>query len=118
MPALVQFGDEMKLKSQGLKHFLLHQLYRHPRVLHTTGQARQMLRSLFGAYLANPQEMQPRFAGRFEALRGAADGSVGSVRVIADYIAGMTDRFATREHERLSQLDLLVEPSSSVTEVP
>jgi dGTPase len=62
--------------------------------------------------------MQPRFVARFEAMRGAADGSVGSVRVIADYIAGMTDRFATREHERLSQLDLLGKPSSVDAQTP
>ncbi len=118
MPPLVQFGEEMKLKSQGLKHFLLHQLYRHPRVLHTTGQARQMLRSLFDAYLAHPHEMQPRFVARFEAVRGGSGGAVASARVIADYIAGMTDRFATREHERLSQLDLLGKPSSEDAQVP
>jgi len=118
MPPLVQFGEEMKLKSQGLKHFLLHQLYRHPRVLHTTGQARQMLRSLFDAYLAHPQEMQPRFVARFEAVRGGSGGAVASARVIADYIAGMTDRFATREHERLSQLDLLGKPSSLDAQTP
>ncbi len=113
MPALVQFGEEMKLNSQGLKHFLLHQLYRHPRVLHTTGQARQMLRSLFNGYLAHPQQMQPRFVARFDALHGASGGPTAAARVIADYIAGMTDRFATREHERLMKLDLLIEPSGS-----
>ena len=118
MPALVQFGDEMKLKSQGLKHFLLHQLYRHPRVLHTTGQARQMLRFLFDAYLAHPDEMQPRFVVRFEAMRGASDGSTGWARVVADYIAGMTDRFATHEHDRLMNLHGFVKPSCFVAEAP
>lgn len=118
MPPLVQFGEDMKLRSQGLKHFLLHQLYRHPRVLHTTGEARRMLRSLFEAYRAHPQEMQPRFVARLEALHGASDDSTGAARVIADYIAGMTDRFATREHERLLKLDLLGQPSRSVAEAP
>ena len=118
MPPLVQFGEDMKLRSQGLKHFLLHQLYRHPRVLHTTGEARRMLRSLFEAYRAHPQEMQPRFVARLEALHGPSDDSTGAARVIADYIAGMTDRFATREHERLLKLDLLGQPSRSVAEAP
>ena len=118
MPALVQFGEEMGTKSLVLKHFLLHQLYRHPRVLQTTGQAREMLRALFNAYRAHPQEMQPRFVARFYALQGASGGAVGAARVIADYIAGMTDRFATREHERLMKLDLLIEPSGSVAETP
>ncbi len=118
MPPLVQFGEDMKVRAQGLKHFLLHQLYRHPRVMHTTGEARRMLHSLFEAYRAHPEEMQPRFVARLEALHEASDDSRGAARVIADYIAGMTDRFATREHERLMKLDLLVELSISVTEAP
>lgn len=118
LPPLVQFGKDMKFKSQGLKHFLLHQLYRHPRVLHTIGQARQMLHSLFDAYLAHPDAMQPRFVARVESMHGASTGLTDVARVVADYIAGMTDRFATREHERLMKLDLLIAPSRSVAEAP
>jgi dGTPase len=74
-----------------------------------------MLHSLFGVYLAHPEEMQPRFVARIEATHEASGGSTAAARVIADYIAGMTDRFATREHERLMKRDLLVESSSSVS---
>ncbi|MBT9505990.1 deoxyguanosinetriphosphate triphosphohydrolase [Rhodoferax sp.] len=104
---LMQFGAEMRDKSQALKKFLLHQLYRHPKVMHTTGQAQTVVRELFGLYLDCPQEMQGGFLARSEAVRSAPDGQVLGARVVADYIAGMTDRFAGREHERLTGQRLL-----------
>jgi len=104
---IVQFGQEMRAKSQVLKKFLLHQLYRHPRVMHTTGQAGQVVRELFAAYLDRPQEMRDGFLARSEAARGVPDEVSAAARVVADYIAGMTDRFATREHERLTGCQLL-----------
>lgn len=107
MVPLVQFGPGMRAKSQALKNFLLHQLYRHPRVLYTTGQARQMLAELFAAYLARPQEMKPRFLARCEAARHGPDARSVTARVVADYIAGMTDRFAGHEYERLTGCKLL-----------
>jgi dGTPase len=107
MAPLVQFGADMRVKSQTLKQFLLHQLYRHPRVMHTTGQARQVVRELFAVYLERPQEMQDRFLARSALARGAPDATSAQARVVADYIAGMTDRFAGREHARLTGLKLL-----------
>ena len=107
MPALIQFGAEMQLMSQQLKSFLLNQLYRHPQVLHTTGQAKQVVRELFAIYLAHPQEMADGFLARTDAARGANDETGSAARVVADYIAGMTDRFAGREHQRLAELRLL-----------
>ena len=102
MPPLVGFGATMQGKRQQLKGFLLHQLYRHPQVLHTTGQAKQMVRELFDCYLVRPQEMADGFLARLDASRGASDEATTAVRVVADYIAGMTDRFAGREHQRLT----------------
>jgi dGTPase len=107
MSPLLQFGDDMRRKSQTLKHFLLHQLYRHPQVMHTTGRAKQVVRELFSAYLACPQEMRDGFLARSDAASGAADEASANARVVADYIAGMTDRFAGREHERLTGQRLL-----------
>jgi dGTPase len=104
---LIQFGDEMREKSQTLKQFLLHQLYRHPQVMHTNKQAKQVVRELFCAYLACPQEMQGRFLARSEAASASPDAPRTAARVVADYIAGMTDRFAGREHERLTGQQLL-----------
>jgi dGTPase len=93
---LVAFSSGMKTRSGELKKFLFAQLYRHPQVMHTTGQAQQVVRELFEAYVAQPAEMPIDFAAN-AALH----------RSVADYIAGMTDRFALREHERLTGRKLL-----------
>ena len=78
-----------------LKRFLFTALYRHPQVMQTTDRARQVVVDLFQAYAAAPAEMPPDFAQ-------AADRH----RAVADYIAGMTDRFALREHQRLTGRDV------------
>jgi dGTPase len=93
---LVAFSPSMKSRSQELKKFLFAQLYRHPQVMHTTGQAQQVVRELFEAYVAQPAEMPTDFAANDDLHRS-----------VADYIAGMTDRFALREHERLTGCKLL-----------
>lgn len=106
-PPLLRFGEDMRQKSAVLKNFLLQNLYRHPQVMQTTGQARQVIRELFDAYRSAPQEMQAGFAARTQAARGMAAETTVTLRVVADYIAGMTDRFASREHERLTGRRLL-----------
>jgi dGTPase len=93
---LVAFSAEMKSRSSELKRFLFAQLYRHPQVVQTTGQAKQAVRELFAAYVDRPAEMPAEFA---------ADADLH--RSVADYIAGMTDRYALREHERLTGIKLL-----------
>jgi dGTPase len=107
LPPLVQFGDAMRAKSQTLKKFLYQQLYRHPQVTHTTGLAAQVVTELFAVYQASPHEMQPRFMARSLAAPSGPEAANVRARVVADYIAGMTDRFAGREHERLTGLRLL-----------
>jgi dGTPase len=86
----------MHSQSAQLKKFLFASLYRHPQVTGRMGQAKQAVRELFDAYLAQPGEMRPEFAQRHDRHRA-----------VADYIAGMTDRFALREHERLTGTRLL-----------
>jgi dGTPase len=93
---LVAFSASMKTRSGELKKFLFAQLYRHPQVMHTTGQAQQVVRELFAAYVRQPAEMPTDFAASADLHRS-----------VADYIAGMTDRFALREHERLTGRKLL-----------
>jgi dGTPase len=107
LPRLLQFGQAMQDKSKVLKKFLFVQLYRHPKVMEMTVLAKQVVRELFGLYLARPHEMQGRFLARLQAANGAPDEASAAARVVADYIAGMTDRFAAREHERLTGLKLL-----------
>ena len=109
LPPLITFDDEMRAHSQVLKSFLLRKLYRHPQVVQTMDVAKQVVRDLFGAYSKAPQEMQAGFALR-AAVQSQSDGGTEAamMRVVADYIAGMTDRFAAKEHERLTGLKLLI----------
>ena len=104
---MVRFGDAMRIQSSALKQFLLGNLYRHPRVMNTSDQAKRIVRELFAAYMNAPGEIQPGFAARSVAGPDEHDGLPVTARVVADYIAGMTDRFAAREHERLTGLRLL-----------
>ena len=101
-PALVMFSDAMREGSQLLKRFLFKNLYRHPSVMETTGHAQAIVRDLFAVYLTSPQEMRAAFAEQAEL----DDGPLRA-RAVADFIAGMTDRFAVREHERLTGRRLL-----------
>ena len=96
-PSLVMFGDAMRARSLELKQFLFKNLYRHPRVMETTGRAQEVVRDLFAAYTASPQEMKAAFAEQ-----ASVDCGPRRARAVADFIAGMTDRFAAREHERLT----------------
>lgn len=88
---LVRFGSDMRAQSSALKRFLFANLYRHPQVEATMQAARQIVRELFAAYCADPAQMPASFAARAERER-----------TVADFIAGMTDRFAISEHERLT----------------
>lgn len=88
---LVRFGSDMRAQSSALKSFLFANLYRHPQVEATMQAARQIVRELFAAYCADPAQMPASFAARAERERA-----------VADFIAGMTDRFAISEHERLT----------------
>jgi dGTPase len=95
-PPLVTFSDAMRSKSAALKRFLLDNLYRHAQVVAKTNQARRVVQDLFAAYMNDLAQMPADFATRSDPARA-----------VADYIAGMTDRFAAREHERLTGLKLL-----------
>ncbi|PTT88305.1 deoxyguanosinetriphosphate triphosphohydrolase [Pelomonas sp. HMWF004] len=88
---LVRFSTDMRAQSSALKRFLFANLYRHPQVQSTRARAEQVLRDLFEAYIADAAQMPSDFADRPDRERACAD-----------YIAGMTDRFAIREHHRLT----------------
>ena len=90
-PPLVRFTAEMRDASTQLKRFLFKALYRHEQVNDTTVRAKQVVVELFEVYVDRPQDMPDDFAQRGDRHRA-----------VADYIAGMTDRFAIREHERLT----------------
>jgi dGTPase len=91
---LVCFSPGMRQASTELKRFLFAKLYRHPQVQGTRLKAEQVLRELFEIYVMDPAELP--------ADHAAAAAADGAPRACADYIAGMTDRFALREHQRLT----------------
>lgn len=92
-PPLVGFSDEMAAENRALKAFLRDQLYRHYQVVRMTSKARKIIHDLFAAFGADPRLLPPQYQ-----TRGDREGMP---RVIADYIAGMTDRYAIKEHRRL-----------------
>jgi dGTPase len=91
-PALIAFSARALGETRELKRFLHENLYRHQRVLRTSTKARRIVSDLFGAFLAKPRLLPPDFQARARE---------DTPRAIADYIAGMTDRYAIREHQRL-----------------
>lgn len=98
--ALIGFSSDMHQQNLELKRFLRHELYRHYRVLRMTTKAARVIGALFEAFLADTMLLPPEAAQHVRELEQAS-GSDGRARAVADYIAGMTDRFAITEHERL-----------------
>ena len=97
---LVGFSAAMAAEHLALKRFLMDHLYRHFRVLRMTRKASRVIRELFAAYFEDVRLLPMEH--RDAALEGGErDGLAGKARAVADYIAGMTDRFAIVEHGRL-----------------
>ncbi len=97
---LLRFGDEVAAEHLELKRYLRQHLYRHYKVLRMTTKAGRVVRELFDAMQGDPDLMpteHQQAARRLEAI----DGETGRARAVADYIAGMTDRYAILEHRRL-----------------
>jgi dGTPase len=90
------FSAEMRHNARALKDFLFERMYRHYRVNRMSSKARRVVRDLFGLYLAEPECLP----GEWHRL-APGPGDPQTARVAADYLAGMTDRFALDEHHRL-----------------
>jgi dGTPase len=95
-PALIGFSDTVRQEQLALKGFLNEKLYRHYRVARMSSKARRIVTELFDAFLAEPGLLPPEFQAR------AAEDKP---RAIADYVAGMTDRYAMLEHRRLFAIE-------------
>jgi dGTPase len=93
---IVGFSDEMRRNDRALKDFLFDRMYRHYRVNRMSSKAHRVVHDLFALYLAEPQCL-PR---EWRDLAAGPDDP-RTARVAADYLAGMTDRFALDEHHRL-----------------
>ncbi|WP_035382569.1 deoxyguanosinetriphosphate triphosphohydrolase [Ferriphaselus sp. R-1] len=91
-PSLVGFSAEVREMNRELKRFLHSNLYRHYRVMRMSAKARRIVTDLFAAFMEDPRLLPPQYAHQAEADRA---------RAVADYIAGMTDRYAIREHRRI-----------------
>ncbi len=100
--ALVAFSRDMVEDLSELRAFLMERMYRHWRVNRTRSQARRMLAEMFQLFLAEPDVLPAEWYARTEGRDEA-----GKARVVCDYIAGMTDRYAIEEHRKLFNLDSL-----------
>jgi dGTPase len=95
-PALVAFSEQMYEKNRELKAVLRTHLYRHYRVMRMSSKAHRIISELFQAFMQAPRLLPPQFAEQSEIL---------GARAVADYIAGMTDRYAIREYRRLFAIE-------------
>lgn len=91
-PPLVAFSPALLDEHRELKRFLLHHLYRHYKVARMSAKAGRIITDLYTAFTGDARLLPPKHQER-ESLEGA--------RAVADYIAGMTDRYAMREHRRI-----------------
>jgi dGTPase len=90
---VVGFSPAMAATDRAIKDFLLPRMYRHPRIMRIMGNAQQIVGDLFAHYMARPADMPPEWA------EGCAD-IPGRARRVADFVAGMTDRYALIDHAR------------------
>jgi dGTPase len=96
--ALIAFSPEVAQAEAGIKAFLNERMYRHPRVMRVMGEAEQILFDLFARYQKQPADLPPEWLPRDG---GKAESGPERARRIGNFIAGMTDRFALTEHQRL-----------------
>jgi len=92
---LVAFSSDVRHEADALKKFLFGNLYRHYKVMRMTNKARRIVRELFSAFVQEPRLLPPDYWH---------DDKTVQARAISDYIAGMTDRYAIREHHRLFRM--------------
>jgi dGTPase len=97
-PPLIRFSDTMRAETTALKRFLHANLYRHYQVNRMRVKASRIVHELFDAFMTDPVLLPPDY-------QVAAGDTMKQARKIADYIAGMTDRYAIKEHRRIYSLD-------------
>ena len=95
--SVVQFSPSLWSELKEIRTFLFENMYRAPRVMQQREHAAQVVRDLFEIFMTSPEAMPGNWGG---AIASKAP-DLHKARVVADYIAGMTDRFAQQEHDRL-----------------
>jgi dGTPase len=96
---LAGYSDEMQADNRELRHFLFHNFYRHYRVMRMAVKAERTLTNLFQAYISRPEQLPTETQAR------VTDDAGSLPRVVADYLAGMTDRYAIQEYRRLFDME-------------
>jgi len=98
---LAAFSESMRANDKALKSFLFQHMYRHYKVSRMASKAKRVVRQLFSLFLAEPDCLPPEIQAGHDR-----DDPLDRARVIADYIAGMTDRFALDEYRRLFDMQI------------
>jgi dGTPase len=93
---LVGFSEDTAEAMREMKRYLRHNLYHHYRVRRMSAKARRTVSDIFSTYMDDPRLLPPQDQARLEG-----DDEARRARVVSDYLAGMTDRFAIAEHRRL-----------------
>ncbi|MEZ5832981.1 MAG: deoxyguanosinetriphosphate triphosphohydrolase [Dongiaceae bacterium] len=96
---VIAFSDAMRANDRALKQFLFTRMYRHHRVNQMTMKAKRVVSELFDLHLEQPQCLPPEWQAQVEGADKAS-----AARLVADYIAGMTDKFALETHRHLFDL--------------
>jgi len=103
--AVVEFSSELQKNLQTLREFLQARMYRHDKVNQSCANARKIVKDLFLHFMKEPNTLPKEW---FEAVKGKSADDRAKARLIADYIAGMTDRYAIKEHRRLFSTEIMI----------
>jgi len=95
---MVQFSPEVWARLKIIREFLFHRMYRAPEVVEVRARVTQVIHELFPLYMAEPERLPKQWRKDVEEVRG---DQTELARIVCDYIAGMTDRFALQEHARI-----------------
>ena len=101
---IMAFSDQMRERNQQLKRFLRKNLYHHYRVHRMSAKAGRIINALFNAFMDDMHLLPPEYV---ENAKSDSDSDDTRARVIADYMAGMTDRYAIREYRRIFEAEEL-----------
>jgi dGTPase len=98
---MIAFSEPVQRADAEIKGFLMRRLYRHPRIMRVREEAAVVVRNLFDRFFANDADLPEDWAKDARARSVTTGAEPGRARLVCDYIAGMTDRYALREHRRL-----------------
>ena len=94
---VIRFSKPLYQELKAIRSFLFHRMYRAPSVMQERAKVTRVVNDLFPLFMAQPDLLPQEWAADVRAAQDA----VTLARIVADYVAGMTDRFALQEHQRL-----------------